>query len=34
MDPIEFAYVPKEVRSVEELEKEEEVPKYLEKEEL
>lgn len=33
-DPTEFAHVPKTVKSVEELEKEEEVPNYLEKEEL
>jgi integrase len=33
-DPTEFAYVPKTVKSIEELEKEEEIPKYLEKEDL
>ncbi|WP_163183305.1 tyrosine-type recombinase/integrase [Neobacillus sedimentimangrovi] len=33
-DPTEFAYVPKDVKSVEELEKREEIPNYLEKEEL
>lgn len=33
-DPTEFAYVPKDIKSVEELEKEDEIPKYLEKEEL
>lgn len=34
MDPTEYAYVPKDVKTVEELEKEDEVPKYLEKEDL
>lgn len=33
-DPTEFAYVPKTVKSIEELEKEEDIPNYLEKEEL
>jgi integrase len=33
-DPTEYAYVPKTVKSVEELEQEEEIPNFLEKEEL
>lgn len=33
-DPSEFAHVPKEIKTVEDLEKEDEVPKYLEKDEL
>ncbi|WP_438824733.1 tyrosine-type recombinase/integrase [Bacillus sp. JJ1474] len=33
-DPTEFAYVPKDVKTIEELEKEDEIPNYLEKEEL
>jgi integrase len=33
-DPTEFAFVPKLQKTVEELEKEEEIPKYLEREEL
>ena len=33
-DPTEFAHVPKTIKSIEELEKEEELPKYMEKEEL
>ncbi|MFS0820793.1 tyrosine-type recombinase/integrase [Bacillus sp. 1P02SD] len=33
-DPTEFAYVPKTAKSIEELEKEDELPKYMEKEEL
>lgn len=33
-DPTEFAYIPKEKKTVEDLENEEELPKYMEKEEL
>lgn len=33
-DPTEFAYIPKKNKTVEELENEEELPKYMEKEEL
>lgn len=33
-DPTEYAYVPKEIKTVDDLEKEKDIPKFLEKEEL